>query len=378
MSRIIINGRFLVHRITGVERYAREITAELDNLAAPGEMELAVPPEVRAEEIPAYRNIRAVRVGRLHNRPWEHVSFPAYVRRQKAVSLNLCNTAPLPDPGVVCIHDMKTKARPQDFSRGFLAWYRLLFRNETRRARMLITVSEFSKREICRYYGVAPERILVAPNSWQHFARIGFDEGALEKYGLERGKYAFSMSSMEPNKNFRWIAAAARKDPAHTYAVAGAINREVFAGGPGFACPENMKLLGYVSDAEARTLMRDCRAFLFPTFYEGFGIPPLEALSAGCPRVVVSDTEVMHEVFGNGVSYVDPADLDGAGVGIFEDGILGNEATGLSDHTLADGAGAGLSDHTPAGAAAAGILARYSWAGSARKLYCALKKQGIL
>ena len=71
-----------------------------------------------------------------------------------------------------------------------------------------------------------------------------------------------------------------------------------------------MKLLGFVSDEEAKTLMRDCSAFLFPTFYEGFGIPPLEAISAGAKQVVVSDTDVMHEIFGDGVVYVDPSDCN--------------------------------------------------------------------
>lgn len=71
-----------------------------------------------------------------------------------------------------------------------------------------------------------------------------------------------------------------------------------------------MKLLGFVSDEEAKTLMRDCRAFLFPTFYEGFGIPPLEAISAGAKQVVVSDTQVMHEIFGDGVIYVDPSNYN--------------------------------------------------------------------
>lgn len=346
MSKIIINGRFLVHRVTGVERFAREIVGELDRMAVPGEFAIAVPPE--AAEIPAYRNIPAVAVGRLHNRLWEHVSFPLYVRKEKAVSLNLCNVAPLVSPGIACIHDVKIKARPSDFSRGFLWWYRLLFRNETRRAKMLLTVSEFSKSEICRYYGTDPARILVVPNAWQHFERTGFDENALSKYGLEKGNYFFSMSSMEPNKNFRWIAEAAGKHPEFSFAVAGSVNEKVFADGLGFPCPPNMKLLGYVSDEEAKTLMRDCRAFLFPTFYEGFGIPPLEAISAGCPRVLVSDTEVMHEVFGDSVTYIAPKGSDPFGA--------------LSGETADSSA----------------VLGRYSWEKSARILYDGLKKQGLL
>lgn len=129
---------------------------------------------------------------------------------------------------------------------------------------------------------------------------------SLGKYGLEKDSYFFSMCSLEPNKNFKWIAETAKENPDRIFAVAGSINKDVFADGLGFECPENMRLLGYVSDEEAKTLMRDCSAFLFPTFYEGFGIPPLEALSAGAKNVVVSDTEDMHEVFGDAVSYVDP------------------------------------------------------------------------
>ena len=74
MERIIINGRFLLHSITGVERYAREILAEMDRLAKPGEIEMAVPPETKI--LPDYENIKIVRVGKLHNRLWEHLSFP--------------------------------------------------------------------------------------------------------------------------------------------------------------------------------------------------------------------------------------------------------------------------------------------------------------
>lgn len=302
--KVIINGRFLLHRVTGVERYAREILNELDRIVEPGSITLAVPPEV--EDTPKYNSISIVKVGRFHNRLWEHISFPWYVHKQKGISLNLCNVAPLPAPGIVCIHDVKIKATPQYFSKKFLLWYNFLLLNATKRAKMIVTVSEFSKSEIVKYFKVSPERIVVIPNAWQHYERIGYDENTLNKYSLSKGEYFFSMCSLEPNKNFKWIAEVGRQTPQSIFAVAGSINEKVFAEGLGFVRPENMKLLGYVSDEEAKTLMRDCKAFLFPTFYEGFGIPPLEAISAGAKRVVVSDTEVMHEVFGESVDYINP------------------------------------------------------------------------
>lgn len=300
--KVIVNGRFLLHRVTGVERYAREILLELDKLIQPGELEIAIPPETK--EVPNYKNIKVVRIGRLKNRLWEHISFPGYVRKQKAVSLNLCNVAPLPNPGIVAIHDMKIKAHPEYFSKKFRLWYELLFKNETSRAKKIITVSEFSKHEIMKYYHVDESKIVVIPNAWQHYERVGYDENTLTKYKLDKDNYFFAMGSMEPNKNFKWIAETARKMPEQIFAIAGSINEKVFSDGLGFECPSNMKLLGYVSDEEAKTLMRDCKAFLFPSIYEGFGIPPLEAMSAGCKRIVVSDTEVMHEIFGDSVTYI--------------------------------------------------------------------------
>lgn len=307
MKKIIINGRFLTQRITGVQRYAREICAELDKLVEPNDLIMAVPPETI--DIPDYKNIKVVKVGRLRNRLWEHISFPLYVLRQKATSLNLCNVAPLLSPGIVCIHDMKIRATPQFFSTKFLLWYRLLFFNATRRAKKIITVSNFSKSEIIKYYGVDEQRIIVAPNGWQHFARIEYNENALKKFGIEKEKYYFAMSSLEPNKNFKWIAEQAIKNNSEIYVVAGSINEKVFKEGLGFECPENMKLIGYISDGEAKTLMRDCKAFLFPSIYEGFGIPPLEAMSAGAKKIVVSDIPVMHEIFAECVDYIDRSNM---------------------------------------------------------------------
>lgn len=308
MKKVVINGKFLTQRITGVQRYAREIVNQLDLIASVGQIEIAVP--VDTKNIPLYKNIRVVQVGKLKGQLWEHISLPYYAKKRKALLLNLCNVGPLSKPDIVCIHDVKINARPQDFSKKFLAWYMLLFKNTARKAKAIITVSEFSKSEIIKYYHVEESRIHVVPNAWQHYEAVKYDEHALEKYGLTKNEYYFAMSSLEPNKNFKWIAKAALVNPENTFAVAGSINERVFRDGLGFEVPSNMKLLGYVSDEEAKTLMRDCKAFLFPSFYEGFGIPPIEAISAGASQVVVSDIPVMHELFGDAVVYINPEKYD--------------------------------------------------------------------
>ena len=303
MKKIAINGRFLEQKVTGVQRYAREILLELDKCIVDEDIELIIPSSV-TERMP-YKNIKVVKVGKSSGVLWEQFSYAAYVISKKALALNLCNSAPVLCPGIVCIHDVKIKARPQDFSKKFLAWYIFMYHFVVKRAKEIVTVSEFSKREICKYYRINEEKVIVNPNGWQHFQRIPFDEHTLEKYKLKREEYFFSMGSLEPNKNFRWIADAALRNPQYLFVVAGAINQKVFSQKLGFECPANMILIGYVTDAEAKTLMRDACAFLFPSFYEGFGIPPLEALSVNT-SVICSDIPVMHELFEEYVEYIDP------------------------------------------------------------------------
>lgn len=308
MNEIIVNGRFLIHKVTGVERYAREILDELDKIIEPDWITLAIPPGIK--DIPIYTNIRVKRIGKLRNRLWEQISFPWYVYQRKGIALNFCNVAPLLSPGIVYIHDAKTKAVPQYYSKVFLLWSRILAFNIAKRARAVITVSEFSKTEIEKYLHIDPRRITVIPSAWNHYKRVLYDEEALARFKLKSGRYFFSLSSLEPNKNFKWIAEVAKKNPGYVFVVAGAINKSVFREGLDFDCPANMKLIGYVSDEEAKTLMRECRAFLFPTFYEGFGLPPMEAMGAGAKQIVVSDTAVMHEIYGNCVRYIDPNKYD--------------------------------------------------------------------
>ena len=89
------------------------------------------------------------------------------------------------------------------------------------------------------------------------------------------------------------------------FAIAGGGSLEAEAKRLGLANLPNVVYLGYVSDGEAKALMHHCKAFLFPTLYEGFGIPPLEAVACGAPRIYVSDTPCMREIYGDCAGYID-------------------------------------------------------------------------
>ncbi len=336
--KYIINGKFLTQPVTGVQRYAREILAELDKLVGDGcDIEIAAPKDFVA--IPTLKNIKIRVIGHLPGGvAWEQSCLPLYLAKRKGICVDLCNSMPIMARNITVIHDISFKANKRFYSTKARVWYEILMRFCN--IEKMITVSGFSRHEIARYYGVDPNQIMVIGNGWQHYECIGFDEDIFEKYGLEKEKYYFSVSSLTPNKNFRWIAENAKKNPDVIYAVSGSVNDRVFSDVFDFEVPPNMKCLGYVSDEEAKTLMRDCKAFLFPTFYEGFGIPPLEALSVGA-KIIISDASCMREIYGDTAYYIDPYDPD-------------VDLEGLLKGSVAD---------------PSSVLDRYSWKKSAEQLY---------
>ncbi len=119
-------------------------------------------------------------------------------------------------------------------------------------------------------------------------------------------QFYFALSSATYNKNFEWVLATAAKNPDLQFVIAGTGNFETILKSHGFTTPlANVRHLGYVADDQRNWLYSRCAAFLFPSRYEGFGLPPLEAACLGAP-VVVSDIQPMREIFGDEFHYVDP------------------------------------------------------------------------
>lgn len=307
-----IDGLFLTQRITGIQRYAYELCLEIDKIITQNEIELLVPANIEAEfeaNIPQYNNIEVIRYGKHCGIKWQQIDLARYLKKNKREGIFLTNILPLMCPrGIMAIHDVSYKANPDFFTskrdRISALWHRLNYWWAAKSKMQILTVSNFSKKELIKYYHIEENRIEVVNNAWQHIQRINTSTDTFEKYSMLKEKeYYFAMSTLAPNKNFRWIIEAAKQNPDKTFAIAG-----------GGALKENeeaqqirnLYLLGYVSDEDAKTLMKNCKAFLFPTLYEGFGIPPLEAIACGTKHIIVSDTPCMHEIYGEYATYISP------------------------------------------------------------------------
>lgn len=296
---IVVNARFLTQRTTGIQRFATEITRELLDLRS--DVTLAVPkgPIDTAGLDPS----RIVRVGRTRGHVWEQIDLPLFARRRRALLLNLASTGPIGyRPQISTHHDITWIRHPESFGRRFRAVYGLVVPRLIARSDALLTVSEFSRGEIARHFGVDPRRFTVIHNGAD--ARFHPGEAAAGR------PYLLAVSSPNAHKNFaRMLSAFERFAETHPDVELRVVGSQTnsFARQRYEDSPARVRFLGRIDDDELTTLYRGALAFVFPSLYEGFGIPPLEAQQCGCP-VIAARAASMPEVLASSAVYVDPYD----------------------------------------------------------------------
>lgn len=310
VGQIVINGRFLQRPVTGVERFATETLTALDQLLSAGALPrlslvLAVPAGTRPAV--SFRNMPVEQVGRHQGHLWEQLDLPMFCGKRRLV--NLCNTAPVFKRNqLVVIHDAAVFSVPQAFSASFRVAYKVIHAGLSLMGARILTVSEFSRRDLARHLPLGAERIAVLPESAEHVLRHSPDQALLERTGLGRRPYVLAVSSVAAHKNFRLVLDALTRldNPPFDMAIAGGGNAKVFGQSVELRS-DRVKWLGYVSDAELRALYEGAMCFVFPSIYEGFGIPPLEAMQCGCP-VLAARAASIPEVCGDAAIYFDPRD----------------------------------------------------------------------
>lgn len=313
---IYINGKFLAQPLTGVQRYAIELLQAFDSLLAddycvlPSPVVLLVPAQ-RIQPLPKLRRIqiREIPSGNLHL--WEQVHLPWAARA--ALLINLAGSSPLIKFGQVCtFHDTAVFDVPTSFSTNFVRWYRLLFNAQGRLSRRVLTVSQFSKERLVHHLCIDAGKIAVVHCGADHMRRQPADPSVLGKLGVEPGRYFLAVGSANPNKNFaRLIEAFAGLQNADArLVVVGGSNATVFADSSDTA-REDTRIVraGRLTDDEIKALYCHARAYIFPSIYEGFGLPPVEAMFCDCP-VLAARAASIPEICGSGAAFFDPYSVD--------------------------------------------------------------------
>jgi glycosyltransferase involved in cell wall biosynthesis len=270
---IALNARAAARpELGGVERWARELAARLD---------------ARVLEPPTALSHRA-------GHAWEQLALPVLARGAD-VLLNPANTAPIGFPrNVVVVHDAAPLREPAWFSRTYVAWQRALLPAVARRALRLVTVSEFSRRELAELLGV---EAVVVPG--------GVDRSRFAP-GPKRADrpYVLTVASRTARKNLAALGETARRlaaDGVELLAAGG--------GRPQLRAERSapVRELGHVDDTALPELYAGALAFVLPSLYEGFGLTCLEAMACGTP-VVAADRGALPETCGDAALLVDPTD----------------------------------------------------------------------
>ncbi|MDF0601688.1 glycosyltransferase family 1 protein [Psychromarinibacter sp. C21-152] len=311
-TRITINGKFMSGSVTagGVHRAALNFSAELCRRATGQSPCRIMAPAVRDRTSVAAMGLQPeLRPGwsRAGGQAWEMLVLPALAR--KDLLINFCNLAPVLHPNsVVMIHDVQTLAFPDAYPRRQVQGYRLFWPMIGRRARAVLTVSDYSRQSIAEH-GIAPlDRIHVVRNGTDHILRAAPDAGVLDRLELRGRVFAMTFGTTQSYKNLKTLFAAF-EDPRLAeiplVVVGGPPRRDYDA--LGWRIPPNVIFTGHVGDGELRALYTAAGAFLFPSRTEGFGLPPVEAMHCGTPALVARGG-ALPETVGTGAELVDPLD----------------------------------------------------------------------
>jgi len=285
--------------MTGVQRFALQISLHLKKMLPHVEF---VAPKASPGSTDANCEIQPKRIGNLPGHAWEQISLPRYLSENgNPLLINLCNTAPAFYRNQISTHHDITYVRhPESFSRSFRLFYRIISPIFLRRSKAVVTVSSFSRKEICSHYGISESKVLIIPNA----VDSRFKPSPPKEIGRP---YFLAVSSPAAHKNFGSVISAYAN-----WKGKSDIDLRIIGSASGVFAPTNSApptdgviFMGRVSDDELITMYSNAIGFIFPSLYEGFGIPPLEAQACGCP-VIAARIPPFDETLGSSAQYFDP------------------------------------------------------------------------
>jgi glycosyltransferase involved in cell wall biosynthesis len=281
-----VNLRTLGYGITGVQRYLLSLLPHM-----PSELKSVKPS----------RALQGIK-GHL----WEQLYLPTQLQRRLLWSPG--NTGPVGlSRQVLTVHDIASLDHPEWFERKFALWYAALLPRLINKVRAIITVSHFSKERIVRLTRVRPESVHVIHNGVdRRFCPVDSNTVTQVRTGFGlNSPYLLFVGSLEPRKNLKMLLEAWQLGgfDGATLAVVGA-SGHLFRKLEFDSIPEGVRLLGRAEDEALPALYSGAAGFVYPSIYEGFGLPPLEAMACGCP-VAVSDIPAHREVCDETAMYFD-------------------------------------------------------------------------
>ncbi|MBO4598400.1 MAG: glycosyltransferase family 4 protein [Bacteroidaceae bacterium] len=303
---IYINGRFLLQKCTGVERFAYNMCKSF--VSNGHNINIIIPKNGKIHNDYDVSQFNIKRFGVCSSHIWEQLVLPFFfIGKKDYVLLSFTGLGSILVPNkVMTIHDLSFLENRNWFSAAYYHYYKQMTPLAVKTSRHIITVSNFSKDEILRFYRfLKPEQITVVYNAT--------DSNLFKPTKSEadaNSNYVLAVSSIDPRKNFAQLIKAFGNISNCTLKIVGAHNRVFNSSAKDSNIQQNkdnIEYLGRVTDKELVELYSGAKAFIFPSLYEGFGLPPIEAMMCGCP-VLVSDIPVLREICKDAAIYFNPKD----------------------------------------------------------------------
>ena len=316
-SRIAIDARTVLQTKTGDRTYTLGLLRGLARVASPHEFDVLLDaPDDAGIVATATENSPRFAVHVLparNSRTWSALALPrwAWENRPALVHVNYLAPGPLPCPFVTTIHDVVWRALPRTFPAQDRAIMNLAMPLSAWRAARILTESRSSKNEIARTLRVRADKISVTTIGLDDRFRAPVSPAQIaelrRKYHLGEAPYVLSVGVLQPRKNVARLITAFRlvKRANPTW-----LHRLAVVGKPGWGdemqqSDPNIVFTGYVADDELPALYAGAQVFAYPSLYEGFGLPIIEAMAAGAP-VLTSNRASMPEVAGDAAVKIDP------------------------------------------------------------------------
>jgi glycosyltransferase involved in cell wall biosynthesis len=329
-----VDGRALTGRFTGDRTYWRNLLRALLRLDSENQYLVYSRTPIPDSELPTAPNLTRRLLPAPNDRLWTLRTLPQALGQDRADVAHVQYTVPLfsPCPVVTTVHDISFQLYPQWFQWRDRILMNLTIPPSLRAAARILTDSESSRQDILRVYRLPPEKVVTTPlglpeefvveaqasdpAARQETAR----RVAKERFGLEK-PFLLAVGVLQPRKNLPMLVEAfgraiAENHLEHAFAIVGKIGwgtgqetlRAAAAQGGGAKAAEALVFPGYVNDSDLPTLYRTCAAFAYPSLYEGFGLPPLEAMACSAPTLV-SNAPPMPEVAGDAALILPATDV---------------------------------------------------------------------
>jgi glycosyltransferase involved in cell wall biosynthesis len=304
--RFSVDAHAIGCHLTGNEVYIRNLLREFARLDEGNELIAYISKEGVRADLP-----ERIQTRRVSMNPYKRlgVDLPQHLRRDRPDVLHVQYTGPVfsAAPLIVSVHDVSYLEHPQYFTRFRSLQLRLTVKRTLKRAARVLTPSEFSKRAILKHYGIDEERVVVVPNAvagqFRPVERDVAGAAIQRKFGIRR-PFVLTVGDLQPRKNHLGLLQAfedvlqAEPHLQHDLVFVGKetwYSRELHRAVDRSALRDRVHFTGFVEDSDLLLFYGACDLFVFPSFYEGFGLPILEAMACG-RAVACSRLTAMPEV----------------------------------------------------------------------------------